>query len=376
MSNEVYDDLARRLHAIGNMLSPPRLGSSRDVSRWSLSRALRAQHAADSGGVRPHGAHQDGAFELEWSAALSRELQRGEGSLMIPPEVMERQLDVRALSTQPGAKGGFLVGATTMSPIDMLRSRSVAIRMGAQELSGLTSNLAMARQTAKPSVTWQGGDGASTTAGDQALGQLSVSPKTVMTVTDVSEQLLRQGSPSAEAFIWRDLTESIAIDGVDLAAINGAGGAQPRGIKNTDGITTGADLATCTLAKLLALVSTVGTANGIGASPGWVGNTAAACLLAGRQRFTSSDSPLWLGSPSDGLLTGYRAMSSEQLSAANIIFGDWSALTICDWGALELQTSRGGTNRFNQAQVGLRAMWMVDVLIRYPSSFIVSTNLS
>ena len=38
-------------------------------------------------------------------------------------------------------------------------------------------------------------------------------------------------------------------------------------------------------------------------------------------------------------------------------------------------TDNGGT-RFNAAQVGIRAMWMVDVLVRSPQAFVVSTSLS
>jgi HK97 family phage major capsid protein len=204
---------------------------------------------------------------------------------------------------------------------------------------------------------------------------LSVTPKTCVAITDVSEQLLRQTGGTAEALVMNDLAKAVAIDGVDNAVINGTGGAQPIGIKNMSGVTTGQDSATATLAKLLAFVSTAGAANAIGTAPGWVGNTAAATLLAGRQRFTGSDSPLWQGSPSDGYLTGYRAMSSEQLSAGNLIFGSWDSVVIADWGVLELAVSRGGT-RFNSLQVGIRALWMVDVLLRYPSAFVVSTNLS
>ena len=38
-------------------------------------------------------------------------------------------------------------------------------------------------------------------------------------------------------------------------------------------------------------------------------------------------------------------------------------------------TDNGGT-RFNTAQVGIRALWMVDVMVRYPTAFVVSVNLS
>jgi hypothetical protein len=63
-------------------------------------------------------------------------------------------------------------------------------------------------------------------------------------------------------------------------------------------------------------------------------------------------------------------MSSEQLASGNLIFGSWDEVVIGDWGVLELSTDNGGT-RFNQAQVGIRALWMVDVLLRYPQAFVV-----
>jgi hypothetical protein len=51
-----------------------------------------------------------------------------------------------------------------------------------------------------------------------------------------------------------DLAADVAIDGVDNAVINGTGGAQPVGIKNTSGITSGQDASSATYAKILAFV--------------------------------------------------------------------------------------------------------------------------
>lgn len=94
-----------------------------------------------------------------------------------------------------------------------------------------------------------------------------------------------------------------------------------------------------------------------------------------RQRFASTDTPLWEGNMLDGVLAQFPAMSPEQLAAGNLIFGSWDEVILADWGVLELSTDRGGT-RFDTGQVGVRAMWMVDVLVRYPQAFVVSTNLS
>lgn len=353
------------------------VGLSRsETNRYSLFRAIRALHY----GTRDTRFLNDAGFELECSREVAKKLGReGTSNLLVPSEVLHRPLGpdaaTRAMATTPGGKGGYIVDVVNMGFLDILRNRSVAMNMGARVLSGLVGQVSIPRQTGKPSVTWQAGEGTSITAADQTLGQLSMNPKTAIAITDVSEQLLRQSNPSAEAFVMADLAKVIAIDGVDAATINGTGGAQPLGIKNTTGVTTGQDAASVTYAKVLAFVSTAAASNAILGNPGFVTNAAGAVALMKAQRFTSTDTPLWEGNVLDGTCVGFRAMSSEQLAASNLIFGSWGELVIGEWGVLELSTDTGGT-RFNQAQVGIRAMWMVDVLVRYPQAFVVSTNLS
>jgi len=349
--------------------------SRKDTQQYSLFRAIRALRFGSSDPK-----YMDAAkFEIECSRQVAKQIGReGSTGILVPGEVLVRSLGdaaTRAMAVSPGAKGGYMVSVENAGFIDILRNRSVAMRMGARQLSGLTGNVMFPRQTGKPTVTWQAGEGVSVTAADQTLGQLSMTPKTCIAITDVSEQLLRQSSPSAEAFVMADLAADVAIDGVDAAVINGTGGAQPLGIKNTTGITSGQDSATCTYAKLLAFPVAAGGANAIRGNPGWVTNIAGAAVLMQKQRFTSTDTPVWVGNLLDGSLVGFNAMSSEQLASGNLIFGSWDELVIGDWGVLELSTDNGGT-RFNQAQVGIRAMWMVDVMLRYPQAFVVSTNLS
>jgi HK97 family phage major capsid protein len=168
-----------------------------------------------------------------------------------------------------------------------------------------------------------------------------MTPKTCIAITDVSEQLLRQASPSAEAFVMADLAADVAIDGIDAATINGTGGAQPLGIKNTTGVTTGQDAASATYAKILAFVSTAGASNAILGNPGFVTTTAGAAKLMQVQRFSNTDTPVWTGNMLDGQLVGFNAMSSEQMASGNLIFGSWDELIIGEWGVLELATDTG-----------------------------------
>lgn len=350
--------------------------SASETRRYSLFKAIRALRY----GANDPRFWNEAGFERECSMAVAKKLNRETGSsIFVPAEILMRPMATdlmsRALATTPGSKGGALVQVDNFGFIDILRNRSVAIALGARQLSGLVGNVMFPRQTGKASVTWQAGEGTSVTAGDQALGQLSMTPKTAIAITDVSEQLLRQSSISAEQFVMADLAAVLAIDGVDNKAINGAGGAEPLGVKNTTGITSGQDSASATYAKILAFVSTAGAANAIRGNPGFVTNTAGAAKLMTVQRFTSTDTPVWTGNMLDGELVSFRARSSEQLASGNLIFGSWDELVIGDWGVLELSTDNGGT-RFNQAQVGIRALWMVDILLRYPQAFVVSTNLS
>lgn len=374
VSKEILDVMEERGKA--QPVAASALGlSSKEAKKYSIFRAIRALKF----GVANPKFQEEAAFEIECSRSVAKQLGRElTSNILVPGEVLTRPLGdaaVRAMDTLSGSKGAYLVNVENMGFIDILRNRSVALAMGARNLSGLVGNVTFARQTGKATVSWQGGDGTSITATDQALGQLSMSPKTAIAITDISEQLLRQSTPAAEQFVMADLAADIAIDGVDNVVINGTGGAQPLGIKNTTGITSGQDASSATYAKILAFVSTAGALNAIKGNPGFVTTTAGAARLMQVQRFTSTDTPVWTGNMLDGQLVGFRSMSSEQLSSGNIIFGSWGEVIIGDWGVLELAMDNGGT-RFNQAQVGIRAMWMVDVLVRYPQAFVLGTNLS
>ena len=375
VATEILDIMQARGEANRTAASSVGL-SQRETQRYSLFRAIRAM---SRGHLEPRFV-ADAAFELECTRELQKKLGRGgESSILVPGEVLERpvgpQASIRTMTTTPGSKGGYTVAVENMGFIDILRNRSVAMSMGARVLSGLSGNASFPRQTGKPSITWQAGEAVTVNAADQTLGQLSMTPRTAICITDVSEQLLRQSSPSAEAFVMADLAANIAIDGVDNAVINGTGGAMPLGIKNTTGVTTGQDAATATYAKVLAFVSTAASSNAIRGNPGFVTNAAGAAVLMQKQRFSSTDTPLWDGNIMDGNLVGFRGMASEQLASGNLIFGSWDEVVIGEWNVLELAMDSGGT-RFNNATVGIRAMWMVDVLLRYPQAFVVSVNLS
>ena len=49
--------------------------------------------------------------------------------------------------------------------------------------------------------------------------------------------------------------------------------------------------------------------------------------------------------------------------------------SICEFGPLMLASDNGGT-RFNEAKVGIRAMWLLDVFLTAPQAFVKITGIS
>lgn len=348
--------------------------SAADTQRYSLFRAMRT--LAGGTGEQAARFRQEAAFEIECSRAVAKQLGREPDGIFIPGDVLRRPMkatETRVMQAQPGAQGGYLVDTENMGFIDILRNRSVTSRMGARNLTGLVGNITIPRQTAAGTLVWQAGETTTATPADQTLGQLSMTPKTAIAVTEVGRQLMLQSSPSAESMVMADLAQVVAL-GVDLAAIAGTGGAQPIGIINTTGITTGQDAATATYAKMLGFQSAAAAVNAILGNPGYVTTPTVAALLMSRSRFTNTDTPLWDGNILDGTMAGFKAMSSVQIPSGDCLFGSWEQVVIGEWGVLELTVNP--YQSFNAGVIGIRAMYSVDVLLRYPQAFVLSTNIS
>src|SRR5262249_31310264 len=149
--------------------------SPRETRQYSVFHMIRA---LKYGAQNPE-LFEKAAYEMECSRAVAKKVgKEGSASIFVPGEVLTRPLGPeavqRAMATQPGSKGGYAVNVDNMSFIEILRNRSVALSMGARNLSGLVGNVTFPRQTGKASVAWQAGDGTSVTATDQALGLLSM----------------------------------------------------------------------------------------------------------------------------------------------------------------------------------------------------------
>lgn len=359
-----------------------KIGMSRsDADKFSMARAIRACAAKSW--------QKDAPYELEVTRAVAQKLGKvaDDNRFCVPFEVLERQYNVmdieqmrqvlglgrRDLTVATAGAGGYLVETANVGFIDMLRNRSVAFRMGARRLSGLQGNVTVPRQSAAATAVWLANEASTLTESQQTFVQLSLSPKSVGAYTEISRQLLLQASPGAEGIVSSDLSRVVAI-AADLAVLNGSGASgQPTGIINTAGIgsVTGTSLG---YAGVLEFQTDVAASNVEPVSGGYVTTPAVAALMMQRVKFTSTASPLWEGNVWNGNMSGFGAMSSNQMPSANMLFGDWSEVVVGEWGVLEVEVNPYAN--FQAGIVGVRAIYSMDVAVQRPFAFSLATSIT
>jgi HK97 family phage major capsid protein/HK97 family phage prohead protease len=375
VAQRILDTIATRVAA--NPQPDSKVGlTAKETKQYSLWKALRA--VVDNN-------WKDAGFELDVSRAICAKLNRTpeQHSLLIPFEVQTRTVEGRVngsfiaggrrdLSVAAGG-GGYLVETSNVGFIDMLRNRSVAFRMGVQQLTGLVGNVNIPKQSASATAYWLAAETTQITESAQTFVQVPLTPRTAGAYTEISRLLLLQSSPGAEAIVTNDLAAVVAT-AVDLGVIAGTGTAQPQGIIGTANLGSLTSGTTFDYADILEFQSKVATANVTPVRGGYVTTPTVAALAMARSRFASTDTPLWAGNLWDATMAGFPAMSSMQVPTGDMLFGDWSTVVVGEWGVLEIAVNPAAN--FQAGIIGIRAMYTMDVAVRHPAAFTLGTSMT
>jgi HK97 family phage major capsid protein/HK97 family phage prohead protease len=303
------------------------------------------------------------AFEREVSDAAAKKYGKPANGIMVPNEVLRRDLTVGT----PTA-GGNLVATELLagSFIDLLRNRMALMQAGITMLSGLQGNISIPRQTAGSTAYWIG-EGSAPTESQQSIDQVNMSPKTVGAFVDYSRRLLLQSSVDVEAMIRRDLASVIALE-LDRAGVYGTGSAnQPLGLTGTSGI--GAQTLTSygTFAEYIGMETDVASANADAGSLRYIINAAArgalksTALIGTEARFVYENDEI----------NGYPVIVSNQLASNDALFGDFSQFVMGMWSGLDLTVDpyAGATS----GNVRIIALQDVDFAVKQPGAFCYGT---
>ena len=328
------------------------------TKRFSLVKAI---HALANPTDRR--AQEAAAFEFEASRAAAEQYGRSAQGIMLPAEVMKNwkrdlnSADDAAIFGDDFRGGDF---------IDVLRNASSVMQAGATMLTGLSGDVKIPKKTAAATAAWIASEGGAAAESEMTVGQVSMTPKTLGAFTDVTRQLLIQSSLDVEALIRNDLTSAIALT-IDKAGLEGAGtSGAPTGILSTSAVNTVTAFANPnpTFAEVVTLETAVAEDNAL------MGNLAyilpAGMYGALKTTEKAAGTAQFVIEPG-GTMNGYRAIVSNQATAGNLYFGNFSDLLIGMFGGLDIvvdpyTASTTGTIR-------VVALQSVDVAVRHAVSF-------
>jgi len=334
--------------------------SDKETRSFSFARALN--FLANPSDVS---ARRAAEFEIEVGKAAAQKYERASNGIVIPNEVLRRDLVVGT----PTA-GGNLVADELLagSFIDLLRNRLALAQAGVTMLTGLQGNISIPRQTSAATAYWIG-ENTSPTESQQAIDQVNMTPKTVGAYVDYSRRLLLQSSIDVEGMIRNDLARVIALE-LDRAAIYGTGSSnQPLGLTNTTGIGSQTITTYGTFEEYIGMETDVASANADAGSLRYIINAAARGALKSTAKSASAVAAGFVYE--DNEINGYPVIVSNQLANNDALFGDFSMMIMGMWSGLDLTVDpyAGAT----AGTVRVIALQDVDVAVKQPGAFCLGT---
>lgn len=367
---------AFRQAAMAKLAESPKPNSDIGMSRQETKRYsfVRVLHALAN--PRDLKAQEDAAFEMEASRAAADKAGRAARGIMVPSDVLKRDLLVGTSTA-----GGHTVATDLMSQdfITLLRNRMVIMGMGTRMMTGLQGSIAIPRHTSAATAYWVAESGAPTES-QQAFDQVTMQPRTVGAFTDISRKLLLQSSIDVESFVREDLAMVLGQE-IQRVAINGSGTApEPRGILNQVGIGSvvgGTNGLAPAWSHIVALETEVAQDNADVGTLGYLTNAKVRGKMKGVEKAANTGLYLWSESGSTPV-NGYRAEVTNAVPSnltkgsasgicSAIVFGNFADLVIGMWGGLDLMVDpyTGSTS----GTVRVVALQDVDVAVRHPESF-------
>ena len=338
--------------------TPSEIGlTEKETKRFSIMRAINAM-----ANPTDRKAQESAKFEFECSEAAQRAYGKTAQGVMLPEEVMrnwsQRDLNASDDSSLIGEdyRGGDF--------IDVLRNNSAVMPM-ATMLSGLSGDVKIPRKTAASSAAFISSEGGAAGESEFTVGNVSLTPKTLGAFTDVTRQLMIQGSLDVENLIRNDLAQSMAI-AIDDGALEGSGSSgNPKGITNTTGINTVSlsSAAAPTFAEMVSMETSVRVDNALMGDLAYIVHPTNYGTLKTTEKASNTAQFVAVNDE----INGYKVIVSPQLTANNYVFGNFSDLLIGMFGGLDIvvdpySNSTSGTVR-------VVALQSVDTAVRHAVSF-------
>jgi HK97 family phage major capsid protein len=288
-----------------------------------------------------------------------------------------------------GGAGGALI-QTDVAPqaIDLLAPKLITARLGATILSGLVGNLAVPRVKQWPTVFWVA-ENAPLTVTDPGTEQVIFTPHHAGAVVELTRQIMQQAQSPDVIRLTENIVISAVAQSVDQAAIVGGGAGQPNGL-----LAAGSGIGNVPLAAvggpptwnaIVAMIAAVDQSNALDGRLGFAGNAKVTSVLRRTLKSSADTSSNFIMGNDPNSLAGYPYLSSQNVPSnltkstgtnlSALIFGDFSALTIGYWSAIDLAINTQGDAVFRKGNAQIRAMVTCDIQLRHPQAFAAITDM-
>lgn len=296
-------------------------------------------------------------FELEVSRAIAEKKDTEVRGILVPYDVLGMGMGMRQQEVGTASLGGNLVANELHAEhfIEALRQVSMMGQLGVRTLTGLVGNMDMPKQTGTSTFYWVGEDGEPTDS-DLDFGLVQMSPRTVAGAVPITRRLMVQTSGQIEGMVRNDLLIGLAeaLDNDVLATILATAGI---------GAQAFATAGKPTWAEVVGLETDVDEANALRGSPAYLMRPSMKGNLKTTIKTEGSAEMIWAAN----VVNGMRAASSTQMTAAKILFGDFSQAMIGLWGAVDLTVDKS-TKAASGGSV-LRIFQDADTAVRHAGAF-------
>lgn len=296
----------------------------------------------------------------EYHAETERRTGRRAEGVFVPMSLLEKR--VNTTTSAPDLIANTVRAGDYIGP---LRESLLVRQMGVRVLSGLTGDVTIPKAGDGLTASWVA-ENEAIPESNMTFNSITLSPKHVGALTEMSRQLIQQASPSIEQLVRDDLAYAVAKE-VDRAIIAGDGVKEPLGIINRTGIQTVAALP-ASWQDILAMVQML---NAINVDPtAWYTTPGVMSGLRG----TLKEAGLAGYVAEGGKIADLPAYVSNAAPAATAILGDWSQVLLGVWGELDLLVNPYAETAYRRGGVLVRAMATMDVGVRHEEAFVVAPD--
>tara|TARA_R100001230_G_C5683820_1_gene191907 strand:- start:654 stop:2501 length:1848 start_codon:yes stop_codon:yes gene_type:complete len=340
--------------------------TNKETRKFSLTRWINAQANPNDRRLQ-----ELAAFEREAvTAATEQRVYGGEGSQM-PGEVY-RSWSQRDINTSDDA-GAIGTEFLANGFIDALRARSSVLQAGATVLDGLNADVKIPKATSASSAGWVSSEGGNTSESEMVFSSITLSPKTAGVFTEVTGQMMAQGTGAGaigiENIIRNDILSSTTLL-VDSSATGGTGSSgQPTGLNGTTGVNSEslATANTLTFADAVNMESLCLADNAVFGNAGYLLTSTQVGLA--KQTVKESGQASYVMTEG-GEINGHRVYISNNIGPAGTAYFsvDWSQLLVAYFGAgpsLLVDPYTGSAS----GTVRIRVIMYADIGVRVPQAF-------